>query len=659
MPSKPDANFIWSIANLLRGPYKPKEYGDVVLPMTILRRLDCVLAATKDAVLSEQKRSGDRTAKDLLDVKLRKAAKYSFYNTSPYTLPSLTGDSANIKANLLSYVDGFSDNVRDVFTRFGFEEQVQRLEAANALYLVVQEFAKLDLRPQHVSNTEMGSVFEELIRKFAEASNETAGEHFTPREVIALMVDLLLVGDEDATTPGKAVNRRVYDPAAGTGGMLSTMDEHLREQNPSARLLMAGQEINPSSYAVCKADMIIKGQPVDAIALGNTLTDDAHAGKDFHYCLSNPPFGVEWKTSQREVVKEHKQLGFNGRFGPGLPAVSDGSMLFLLHLIDKMRTVDPDDENVRGRSAIVLKGSPLFTGRAGSGESEIRRWVIESDLLDAIIALPTDMFYNTGIATYIWVLDRKKPVERRGRVQLIDGSQMFTKMRKSLGSKRKELSPTDIETLVRLYAAFDDAGDKRSKAFPNEAFGFHTITVERPLRLAYQVTAERIDEAIQATAVQKLDESTQEQLRRALQTLDRETVWKERPAFDQALGKALGNAGLQVGSPVRKAIHAALGERDETAEICTDAKGNPEPDPKLRDTENVPLGQDIDEYVEREGLPYVPDAWVDHAKTKIGYEIPFTRHFYEYVPPRPLEEIDADVKRLIAEIQDLFAELDG
>ena len=657
MPSKPDANFIWSIANLLRGPYKPKEYGDVVLPMTILRRLDCVLASTKDAVLAEQKRSGARTAKDILDVKLRKAAKYSFYNTSPYTLPSLTGDSANIRANLLSYVDGFSDNVRDVFTRFGFEEQVQRLEEANALYLVVQEFAKLDLRPQHVSNTEMGSVFEELIRKFAEASNETAGEHFTPREVIALMVDLLLVGDEDATSPGKAVNRRVYDPAAGTGGMLSTMDEHLREQNPAARLLMAGQEINPSSYAVCKADMIIKGQPVDAIALGNTLTDDAHAGKDFHYCLSNPPFGVEWKTSQREVVKEHKQLGFNGRFGPGLPAVSDGSMLFLLHLIDKMRTVDPDDENIRGRAAIVLNGSPLFTGRAGSGESEIRRWIIESDLLDAIIALPTDMFYNTGIATYIWVLDRKKPAERRGYVQLIDGSQMFTKMRKSLGSKRKELAPADIETLVKLYAAFDSADDKRSKVFVGEAFGFHTITVERPLRLAYQATSEAIDAAIESTPVQKLDETTQEQLRRALQSLGRKRVWKERASFDRDLGKALGGAGLQVGSPVRKAIHAALGARDEGAEVCTDAKGNPEPDPKLRDTENVPLGQDIDEYVTREVLPYVPDAWVDHDKTKIGYEIPLTRHFYTYTPPRPLDEIDAELKQLEAEIQDLLAEV--
>ena len=659
MPLKPDANFIWSIANLLRGPYKPKEYGDVVLPMTILRRLDCVLASTKDAVLEELKRSADRTAKDLLDVKLRKAAKYSFYNISPYTLPALTGDSANIKANLLSYVDGFSDNVRDVFTRFGFEEQVQRLDEANALYLVIQEFAKLDLRPQHVSNTEMGSVFEELIRKFAEASNETAGEHFTPREVIALMVDLLLVGDEDATTPGKPVVRRVYDPTAGTGGMLSTMDEHLREHNPAASLAMAGQEINPSSYAVCKADLIIKGQPVDAIALGNTLTDDAHAGKDFHYCLSNPPFGVEWKTSQREVVKEHKQLGFNGRFGPGLPAVSDGSMLFLLHLIDKMRTVDPDDENVRGRAAIVLNGSPLFTGRAGSGESNIRRWVIESDLLDAIIALPTDMFYNTGIATYIWVLDRKKPLERRGKVQLIDGSQMFDKMRKSLGSKRKELSPKHIETLVKMYADFDSAGDKRSKILANDSFGFHTITVERPLRLAFRATPERIDGAINATAIQKLNVVTQGEIRRALQRLDKSQVWMDRREFEKQLGSVLGQAGLQVGAPVRKAIHAALGERHGDAEICRDAKGKPEPDPKLRDTENVPLGQDIDEYVAREVLPYVPDAWVDHAKTKVGYEIPFTRHFYEYVPPRPLEEIDADVKELIAEIQELFAELDS
>ena len=405
--------------------------------------------------------------------------------------------------------------------------------------------------------------------------------------------------------------------------------------------------------------MIIKGQPVDAIALGNTLTDDAHAGKDFHYCLSNPPFGVEWKTSEREVRKEHQQLGLQGRFGPGLPAVSDGSMLFLLHLISKMRVVDPKDEAVRGRAAIVLNGSPLFTGKAGSGESEIRRWVIETDLLDAIIALPTDMFYNTGIATYIWVLDRKKRVERRGKVQLIDGSQLFVKMRKSLGSKRKELSPDGIDTLVRLYAAYHELDDKRSKIFANEAFGYHAITVERPLQLAYQVTSERIDAAIESKPVQKLEPATRDRLRRALHALDPATVWKNRHEFDQALGKALGDADLRVGSPVRKALHGALCERDETAEICTDARGNPEPDPRLRDIENVPLGDDIEEYFAREVAPYVPDAWIDHSRTKIGYEIPFTRHFFEYVPPRPLEEIDADVKRLIAEIQTLFAKLDS
>lgn len=658
MPAKPDANFIWSIANLLRGPYKPKEYGDVVLPMTILRRLDCVLAPTKDIVHREWKASRDRTSRDLLDVRLRKKAGYSFYNTSQYTLPSLMGDSANVKANLLSYSDGFSDNIRDVFTRFGFEEQIQRLEESNALYLVLQKFVAVDLSPKRVSNTEMGTIFEELIRKFAEASNETAGEHFTPREVIALMVDLLLVGDEDATGTDHII-RTVYDPAAGTGGMLSVMDEHLRLQNDTARLKMAGQEINPSSYAVCKADMVIKGQAVDAIALGNTLTEDAHAGETFHYSLSNPPFGVEWKTSEREVRKEHAQLGFQGRFGPGLPAVSDGSMLFLMHLISKMRDVDPGHEETRGRAAIVLNGSPLFTGKAGSGESEIRRWVIESDLLDAIVALPTDMFYNTGIATYVWVLDRKKPEHRRGKVQLVDGSAMWVKMRQSLGSKRKEMSPGDLATIVKLYGAFEDADDKRSKVFANEAFGYHTITVERPLRLALRVRPERIDAAIESKPVEKLAEDTRQQLRRALESMDGDQAWTDRGTFDAALGTALGAAGVRVGIPVRKALLAALSERDETAQPCTDAKGVIEPDPKARDTENVPLGQDIEEYFAREVAPHVPDAWIDHGKTRIGYEIPFTRHFYEYIPPRPLEDIDADVKRLIAEIQVLFAELDS
>ena len=654
--SKPDANFIWAIANLLRGPYKPKEYGDVVLPMTILRRLDCVLAPTKQAVHREWTTSRDKTSKDILDVKLRKKSGYSFYNTSQYTIPTLTGDSANVKANLLSYLDSFSDNIRDVFTRFGFEEQIQRLEEANALYLVLQRFAALDLRPENVSNTEMGTVFEELIRKFAEASNETAGEHFTPREVIALMVDLLLVGDEDATSTPNII-RTVYDPAAGTGGMLSVMDEHLRRQNETARLTMAGQEVNASSYAVCKADMVIKGQDINAIALGNTLTDDQHAGKVFHYCLSNPPFGVEWRTSEREVRKEHTQMGFRGRFGPGLPGVSDGSMLFLLHLISKMRPVDPDRDETRGRAAIVLNGSPLFTGKAGSGESEIRRWILESDLLDAIIALPTDMFYNTGIATYIWVLDQRKPPERRGKVQLIDASEMFIKMRKSLGSKRKELSDTDIETTVKLYGAFDGADDKRSKIFNNQDFGYHTIIVERPLRLAFQATPERIDAALASPAVQKLDVETVTQLRVALGSLDPNLVVKDRAEFNTLLGKALGNAGIQVGTPVRKALLSGLGERDETAEICLDTKGKPEPDPKLRDTENVPLDEDIHEYFAREVVPHVPDAWIDESKTRIGYEIPFAKHFYEYESPRALKHIDVELDKLVSIQEQLVSTL--
>jgi type I restriction enzyme M protein len=470
------------------------------------------------------------------------------------------------------------------------------------------------------------------------------------------MVDLLLVGDEDAISTQNII-RTVYDPAAGTGGMLSVMDEHLHQQNGTARLTMAGQEINASSYAVCKADMVIKGQDVNAIALGNTLTDDQHAGKVFHYCLSNPPFGVEWKTSEREVRKEHKLMGFRGRFGPGLPSVSDGSMLFLLHLISKMRPADPDHDQTRGRAAIVLNGSPLFTGKAGSGESEIRRWIIESDLLDAIIALPTDMFYNTGISTYIWVLDQRKPLERRGKVQLIDGSQMFVKMRKSLGSKRKELSDVAIETIVKLYGAFDSDHDERSKIFNNEEFGYNTITVERPLRLAFQVTPERIEATMSSPAVQKLNEETVNRLRSALESLDPEQIIAARSEFDNLLGKALSNADVSVGAPVRKALLAGLGQRDESASICVDAKGRHEPDPKIRDTENVPLGEDVHEYVAREVSPYVPDAWIDESKTKVGYEIPFSRHFYEHTLPRPLEEIDADVKRLISEIQALFAEV--
>lgn len=650
--SKPDANFIWAIANKLRGPYKPKEYGDVVLPMTILRRLDCVLAPTKQAVHTLWVAQHEKDSQDILDVKLRRKSGYRFYNTSLYTLPKLLGDSSNLENNLVEYINSFSENIKDVFTRFKFEEQIQRLEEANALFLIVQQFAGLDLRPENVSNTEMGTVFEELIRQFAEASNEQAGEHFTPREVIALMVDLLLVGDEEAVHKENVI-RTVYDPAAGTGGMLSVMDEHLHLQNKSARLTMAGQEINPSSYAVCKADMIIKGQDIDAIKLGNTLVKDEHAGKVFHYCLSNPPFGIEWKTSEREVRKEHKK-GFEGRFGPGLPGVSDGSMLFLLHLVSKMRPVDPDDEATRGRAAIVLNGSPLFTGKAGTGESEIRRWVIESDLVDAIIALPIDMFYNTGIATYIWVLDKHKPQARRGKIQLINAADMWVKMPKSLGSKRRRLSAEHIRTIVKLYGSFDDATDSRSKILDNRDFGYHTITVERPLRMTFQATAERIGAAMTSPAVLKLDTASAIQLRKALDSLDAALVVKDRAVFETHLDAALKKVDLKVGAPVRKALFAALGERDETAEPCVDSRGNPEPDPRLRDTENVPLDEDIHEFFAREVTPFVPDAWVDESKTKIGYEIPFNRHFYEYHAPPPLAQIDDEVRALIDEIQVLF-----
>ena len=650
--SENNANLVWSIANLLRGPYKPKEYGEVVLPFTILRRLDCVLEPTKDAVLAayEAKKDGQFP----LSVVLPRVSKQSFYNTSRYSLTKL-GDADHIKANLLDYLTGFSENVRDIFERFGFLNQIERLDENELLLLVTQRFAAVDLHPKRVSNIEMGLLFEELIRKFAESSNETAGEHFTPREVIKLMVELLFIADDDALAKPDT-RRSIYDPTAGTGGMLSVADEHLRALNPNAKLSMAGQEINPSSYAVCKADMVIKGQPIDAIVLGDTLTNDGHRGKHFNYCLSNPPFGVEWKKAEKEVREEYAEMGYNGRFGPGLPSVSDGSMLFLLHLIDKMRPL----KDGGGRAGIVLNGSPLFTGKAGSGESEIRRWVIESDMLEAIIALPTDMFYNTGISTYVWILTNRKTDERKGKIQLIDGTALWVKMRKSLGAKRKMLGLGDIDTIVKLYGQYVDADVATSKVFRNEDFGYRTITVERPLRLNYAVTEDRRDIVRNDRALSKLDAVAQGCIQVALQSLAAahgERVWTSKPDFEKNLGSALGAAGVALTTPQRKALLMALSERDEDAKIITDTRGNPEPDPKLRDSENVPLAEEVEDYFAREVTPNVPDAWIDYAKTKIGYEIPFTRHFYSYVPPRDLAEIDADLNTLISEISVLLAEV--
>ena len=469
------------------------------------------------------------------------------------------------------------------------------------------------------------------------------------------MVNLLFIEDDDVLTkPG--VVRSLYDPTIGTGGMVSVAEDHLLSLNPDARLVMYGQELNAESYAICKADMLIKGQDIANIIFGNTLSADGLLGKFFDYMLSNPPFGVEWKKIEAIIRKEYEQQGYNGRFGPGLPRVSDGSLLFLLHLISKMR---PKKQG-GGRAGIVLNGSPLFTGKAGSGESNIRQWIIENDLLDTIVALPTDMFYNTGIATYVWILDNDKPAERQGTVQLIDGSGLWHKMRKSLGSKRKRLDRRDIDTILAAYADHTDAADSDlSKIFDNDDFGYRTITVERPLRLNFQTSPERIERVFAEKVIEKtMTDAGREDLRSVLESMDAATLWKDRDAFNKALGKELGNTGVRLSAPQRKAVLAGLSERDQNAEICVDGKGNPEPDPHLRDTENVPLKEDIHEYFAREVTPHVPDAWIDETKTKTGYEIPFTRHFYKYVPPRPLAEIDADVERVIADIQALFAKVE-
>lgn len=572
------SSFIWSVADLLRGDYKQSEYGKVILPFTVLRRLDCVLEPTKAAVLAEKVKR-EKAGLNPESFLLKKSGQL-FYNTDALDLKKLMGDQDHIGENLRRYLQGFAPEVRDIFERFEFHIQIDRLDKARLLYLVTEKFANIDLHPNVVSNAEMGTVFEELIRRFAELSNETAGEHFTPRDVIRLMVNLLFIEDDDALSkPG--VVRSIYDPTAGTGGMLSVSDEYLASQNPDARLVIYGQELNPESYAICKADMLIKGQDIRNIVFGNTLSADGLPGKHFDYMLSNPPFGVEWKKIEKEVRKEAEVMGFNGRFGPGLPRVSDGSLLFLLHLISKMRPA----KGGGSRFGIVLNGSPLFTGGAGSGESEIRRYVLENDLVEAIIGLPTDMFYNTGISTYIWIVSNRKPAARKGKLQLIDASSFWQKMRKSLGSKRKELSPEHIDDITRLFGNFEEStrdGVPISRIFRNEEFGYRTITVERP-------------------------------------------------------------------------------ERDATGNVVLGAKGKGKgkrvPDANLRDTENVPLSEDVETYFKREVLPHASDAWIDHDKTKVGYEIPFNRHFYVFKPPRPLSEIDAELKVVTDRILGMIGEL--
>lgn len=561
------ANLIWAIADKLTGPYKPHEYGEVILPLTVFRRFDCILEETKDAVVQKNK-DLNIAVKDPL---LRKVSGYSFYNVSPFTFKKLLDDPDNIDANFRSYLNGFSENIRNIIERFKFDNHISYMSEKNLLYIVLKEFTepKADLHPDKISNLEMGYIFEEIIRKFSEAHNEDAGQHYTPREVIELMVNILFAEDSEILS-GNAVAKTLYDPACGTGGMLTVAEDHLTRMNKSARLICFGQEINPQTYAICKSDILIKGANADYIKEGNTLSDDLFANDRFDYILSNPPFGREWKNEKAAVDAEQKR-GYAGRFGPGVPAIGDSQMLFLLTAISKMK--DPREGG--SRVAIIHNGSPLFTGDAGSGPSEIRKYIIENDLLEAIVALPNDLFYNTGIATYIWVLSNKKALHRRGKVQLINANELYEKRKKSLGNKRNDIPERYIAEITRVFGDFRES--EISKIFDNEMFGYAKIVVERPL-------------------------------------LDND------------------------GKPVLK-------------------KGKPQPDTSLRDTESVPLTENIGEYFEREVLPFAPDAWVDESKTKIGYEIPFTRYFYKYTPPRPSGEIMTEIMEIEKELEGALEQL--
>lgn len=658
-------SFIWSVADLLRGPYRPNQYKDVMLPMTVLRRLDCVLEPTKDIALDTYEKFRDK-GPGVLQAKLKQVTGVPFYNTSRFTFEKLKGDPDNIAANLTNYIKGFSPRAREIIEHFGFEEQIARLDRADRLYLIVLKFCDIDLHPDRVTNIEMGYIFEELIRRFNEASNEEAGDHFTPREVIRLMVDLLFLPDNDVLTT-RGILKTLYDPACGTGGMLSVAEDYLRELNPEAQLEVFGQDYNAQAYAICGSDMMIKGQNIEHIAFGDSFTDDRFPRHKFDYMLANPPFGVEWKPEEDSIRREYKEQGFGGRFGAGLPRINDGSLLFLQHMISKMK--NPKEGGTR--LGIVFNGSPLFTGAAGSGESEIRRWIIENDWLEAIVALPDQLFYNTGIYTYLWIVTNRKALNRRGKIQLVNAASFFKKMRKSLGNKRNEICKDQRDEITRLYGEFKEGECVR--IFNNADFGYKRITVERPLRLNFAVNSERIERLQETSAFIKLAASNrrkdsaaaqaeieegvklQKAILSALDGLAAKGIIKNRDRFTEMMRRAFKEAKLAVPAPLFKAIIMALSERDETADVCTDSKGNPEPDPELRDYENVPLKEDVEEYMKREVLPHVPDAWVDESKTKVGYEINFNRYFYKYIPPRPLEEIEADLKQIEKEIAEMLA----
>jgi Type I restriction-modification system methyltransferase subunit len=720
------ANDIWSICNLLRGPYKRNEYRKVILPLTVLRRFDCLLSPTKAKALETFNQYKGKPESIIRNV-MRTATGYPFYNLSKMELRpsgeginSLLDDPANLAPNLNSYINSFSPNVRSIMERFAFDQQITKMAEKNLLFKVLQKFASFDLSFSNLTPDQaamqMGYVFEELIRIGAEQSNEEAGEHFTPREVIKLMVNLLLSPEQDLRR--SHVVKTIYDPACGTGGMLSVAEKYIRDLNKDANPLLFGQDWNDEAWAVCRSDMLIKGEDADNIALGDTFTKDAHARDEqgqkrtFDYMLANPPFGVEWKQQQRYIEQERDNLGYQGRFGAGTPRINDGALMFLQHMIDKMRP--PQDGG--SRVGIVFNGSPLFTGDAGSGESEIRRWIIENDWLEAVVAMPDQLFYNTGISTYIWVLTNHKEPHRKGKVQLIDARNHWVPMEKSLGNKRRRIGdPSDkpkdpdyILDITNLHGQFKDGAtrwvlfDKDGKAlkvrdaaptepapegqtwkeltvskiFDNEDFGYHKITVERPLRLNFHATAERLARLEGETAFRNLASSTKKDEAARLQDIaagearrqqirdllaefakrhpapinDRKVFLETLKPIDRALN-------VRLSTPELKAVVNALGERDENAEICRNRDGEAEPDAELRDTENVPLKESIQAYFEREVLPHVPDAWIDHTKTKIGYEIPLNRHFYRYEPPRELAVIEAEIKALEMDIVRLLGEV--
>ena len=715
--------FIWNVANKLRGPYRPPQYRKVMLPLVVLRRLDLVASKTRDKIhatktaLEAKGVEGDALAKALSKIA-------PVYNISGFTFENLLGDAPNIASNLVAYIHGFSPRAKDIFDKFEFETEIVKLDEANRLYLILKEFSstEINLSPDKISNLQMGYLFEELVRKFNEQANEEAGDHFTPREVIRLMVSLVFTGEDDVFKAG--IYRTIYDPTAGTGGMLSVAEEFIKAHNKDANLELFGQEYNPESFAICCSDLLIKDEPIDNLVYGDTLgikdpknktngfvPHDGHPDKKFHYMLANPPFGVEWKPEETYVKEEYQTQGFNGRFGAGLPRIDDGSLLFLQHMISKMHP-SPLKGGDGSKIAVVFNGSPLFSGDAGQGTSNIRRWIIENDWLDAIIALPDQMFYNTGIYTYIWIVTNKKSDYRKGKVQLIDGTAHYKKMGKSLGDKRNELSDDHIKELTKLYGDYqhdaivevntDGKVNTKtcSKILNNQDFGYIKITVERPLRLNFQTSLERIAKLKEQSAFTNLATSKKiknaeaqqaeieageaEQLRiiSILKSMDSTVLYTKRDHLEEVLDQAFTNQGLKLQASIKKAIFNALSEKDPEADICRDSKGNPEPDPELRDTELVGFPEDIslplpieydnetgleqllilvkdhcEAYLKAEVLPHVPDAWVDYNKTKIGYEIPLNRHFYVYQPPRPLKDIADEIGALEKEIMTMLAEV--